>query len=73
MKNTLHIYSLLIARSALSFENKVVLSDGDNSSNLQVNKSGISLFFERWFLSSNAKDIGVLYLMGVVYLTYPLF
>ena len=73
MKNTLHICSLLIDRSALSFENKVVLSDRDHSSNFQVNKSGISLFFERWFLSSNAKDIGVLYLMGIVYLTYTLF
>ena len=61
------MHVIFITRSALSFENKVVLSDRDHSSNFQVNKSGISLFFERWFLSSNAKDIGVLYLMVVVY------
>ena len=67
------IYVLFITQSLIRVENKVILSDKDNYSNLQVNKSGISLFFERWFLSSNAKDIGVLYLMGVVYLTYPLF
>ena len=31
--------------------------------NIQTVKSGISLWLERWFLSSNAKDIGVLYLI----------
>ena len=30
---------------------------------LHVNKNKISLWLERWFLSSNAKDIGVLYLI----------
>ncbi len=30
---------------------------------LNVKKSKISLYLERWFLSSNAKDIGVLYLI----------
>ena len=30
---------------------------------LPVNKNKISLWLERWFLSSNAKDIGVLYLI----------
>ena len=29
----------------------------------QINKNKISLWLERWFLSSNAKDIGVLYLI----------
>lgn len=67
------IYVLFTIQSLIRVENKVVLSDKDNSSNLQVNKSGISLFFERWFLSSNAKDIGVLYIMGIVYLTYTFF
>ena len=30
---------------------------------LHINKNKISLWLERWFLSSNAKDIGVLYLI----------
>ena len=30
---------------------------------LHVNKNKISLWLERWFWSSNAKDIGVLYLI----------
>ena len=30
-------------------------------------KSSISMWFERWFLSSNAKDIGVLYLIYALF------
>ena len=34
---------------------------------LNLKRSGISMWFERWFLSSNAKDIGVLYLIYALF------
>jgi len=34
---------------------------------LNIKRSVISMWYERWFLSSNAKDIGVLYLMFALF------
>lgn len=52
--------------SALS-TSKVILSNNNTYKDLSVRTSGISMWFERWFLSSNAKDIGVLYLIYALF------
>jgi cytochrome c oxidase subunit 1 len=48
----------------------IIISENDDSDrykDLTVKTSGISMWFERWFLSSNAKDIGVLYLIYALF------
>ena len=51
-------------------KSNVILSENDKENrynDLTVKTSGISMWFERWFLSSNAKDIGVLYLIYALF------
>ena len=49
------------------FKNSIILSNFDKYNNLNIKSSSISMWFERWFLSSNAKDIGVLYLIYALF------
>lgn len=45
----------------------IILYDKNKDVNIGLKTSGISMWFERWFLSSNAKDIGVLYLIYALF------
>ena len=47
--------------------NPIVLSSKEKTISAWLKTSGISMWFERWFLSSNAKDIGVLYLIYALF------
>jgi len=42
-------------------------AEGSTQSPLTIKTSSITMWFERWFLSSNAKDIGVLYLIYALF------
>ena len=44
-----------------------MLSKTNKFNNPNIKTSSISMWFERWFLSSNAKDIGVLYLIYALF------
>ena len=47
-------------------EKDLILSKNYKYNN-HIKTSSISMWFERWFLSSNAKDIGVLYLIYALF------
>ena len=49
--------------SSKYLKNNYEVSTTNMKNKLSINKNKISLWLERWFLSSNAKDIGVLYLI----------
>ena len=54
-------------KNITNFKSEIILSKTNNYDNLNVKTSSISMWFERWFLSSNAKDIGVLYLIYALF------
>ena len=46
----------------------LILSDNETRNEItNIKTSSIGIWFERWFLSSNAKDIGVLYLIYALF------
>jgi len=45
----------------------ILLQNSEPKNLKPILQSSISLWFERWFLSSNAKDIGVLYLIYALF------
>lgn len=53
--------------SERSFINTSLNNETETRHTLDINGSAISLWHERWFLSSNAKDIGVLYLIYALF------
>ena len=66
----LYIYGYKPVSSGNIFKhlkNSIILSNFDKYSNLSIKTSSITMWFERWFLSSNAKDIGVLYLIYALF------
>ena len=63
--NATHIS--IMSNIAKFSQGSILLSKSYKHNNLDIVRSSISMWFERWFLSSNAKDIGVLYLIYALF------